>query len=188
MTFLEGYFQTNHSLRFIRIFFMFSLGSFLVAALLPTGSHNWLNLLPDEGGFYPGLAAKCYFQQMGTDTYNPRGGPKVWSMVVSILVVGISYIHSGIRLFDPTAELTRNYFRAWPGSYLKRSLHFLERKSNLKGLRAAFWTLVFLLVFAGFTSARALYDIMESMLLEIIWLTFAIAWGTIKLYGKKPLV
>ena len=87
MSFLEGYFQTNNPMRLIRVCFMLIFGSILIVALLPTGSHNWLNLLPTEGGFYPGLSAKCYFEQMGKRTYNPRGGPKEWSMIVSVCVV-----------------------------------------------------------------------------------------------------
>jgi hypothetical protein len=185
MTFLEDYFQANQSLRIIRIFFMFVLGSFLIVALLPTGSHFWLNLLPEDGGFYPSLSAKCYYVQLVSGRYNPGRGPKLWSMVVSILVIGISYLHSGIRLFDPTAEFTRKYFRAWPGSILKRSLYFLERRSTRRGIRAALWFLPYLGVFAGFTCLRVLYDIVESMLLEILWLSFAIAWGTIKLWDTR---
>jgi hypothetical protein len=188
MTFLEDYFQANQSLRTIRIFFMFVLASFLIVALLPTGSHNWLNLLPGGGGFYPSHSAKCYYVQLVTDRYDPEGGPKMWSMVVSIFVVGVSYVHSGVRLFDPTAALTRKYFRAWPGSYLKRFLYLLERKSAPRGLRAGLWTLPYLVVFAGFASLRAVYDILESMLFEILWLTFAIAWGTVKLWDTRRTV
>jgi cytochrome c oxidase subunit IV len=76
MTFLEGYFMTNNPLRILRIFFIVTLASFLIVALLPTGSENWLNLL--ENGFYPSLPAQCYFRQLGEPTYNPYGGPKTW--------------------------------------------------------------------------------------------------------------
>ncbi|KAH7120800.1 hypothetical protein B0J11DRAFT_438088 [Dendryphion nanum] len=185
MAFLEGYFLMNTSLRIIRVCLMFILASLLIAALLPTGSRSWLNLLPDEGGFYPSLHAICFFQQLGILGFNTHTGPKLWSMIVSVIVVALSYIHTGIRLFDPTAALTRKYLRAWPGNHLKFLLHSLEMNSRSRGLKACFWKLLYLALFAGFVSVRAFYDIAESMLLEIFWLTFAVAWGTIKLYDTR---
>lgn len=180
MTFLIGYFQTNNSMRMIRICFMFILASLLITALLPTGSDNWLDLTGAGGDFYPSLSALCYFKQLTKDSYS-HGGPRIWSMVFSVLVVSISYIHSGIRLFDPTSELTRKYLRAWPGHHIKRLLHFLERRSRKQG----FWKVPYLLVFAFFTSARVSCDLVASMLVEIIWLTFAIVWGTIKVWDTR---
>ncbi|KAF2662386.1 hypothetical protein K491DRAFT_709756 [Lophiostoma macrostomum CBS 122681] len=183
MTFLEGYFMTNNPLRILRVFFMVVLASFLIVALLPTGSDNWLNM--SGNGFYPSLPAQCYFKQIEKPTYNPYGGPKTWSMAISVLVVAFSYIHNGIRLFDPTAEFSRRWFRSFPGWYVKQILRMLEDRATAPGLRAATWSVPYLLVFAAFASARALYDIAESMLLEIIWLTFAMAWGTIKLWDTR---
>jgi hypothetical protein len=63
MAFLEGYFQTNNNLRSIRIFFMCILGGLMVAALLPTGSRNWLDAAQEDGPLYAGLSAQCFFQQ-----------------------------------------------------------------------------------------------------------------------------
>lgn len=188
LAFLEGYFLMNNSLRLLRLFFMVTVSSFLVVALLPTGSHHWLQLQPDEGGFYPSLSVNCYYEQLGTSTFNRRAGPKVWSMALSILVVIASYLHGGYRLFDPTAQFTRKYFRTWPGKRVKTLLHFLERRATRRGLRASLWTIPHLLVFAGFASSRAFWDFTESMLFEILWLTFAIAWGTVKLWSTRASV
>lgn len=184
MAFLEGYFQTNHSLRIIRVCFMFILGGLQIVALLPTGSQNWLDLYGEGGGFYPSLSAQCYFEQLTMASFT-SGGPRIWSMILSVLVVGISYIHSGVRLFDSTAAFSRRYFRTVPGTYLKGLLYFLERKADQRALGAAIWTLPYLLSFFAFSSARAFYDLAESMLLEIIWLSFAIAWGTIKVWATR---
>lgn len=63
MAFLEGYFQTNNNLRSIRIFFMCILGGLMVAALLPTGSRNWLDAAQEDGPLYAGLSAQCFFRQ-----------------------------------------------------------------------------------------------------------------------------
>jgi hypothetical protein len=129
----------------------------------------------------------------------------MWSMVFSVLVVGVSYIHTGIRLFDPTAEFSRKYFRALPGSYVKRLLYLLETRATRRGIRATIWTVPYLIVFAGYASVRAMFDIAESMLGEILWLTFAIAssstpshqkylltapsqaWGTLKVWDTRAL-
>ncbi|KAL5439012.1 hypothetical protein PMIN05_005536 [Paraphaeosphaeria minitans] len=117
-----------------------------------------------------------------------KGGPRMWSMVFSVLVVGVSYVHTGIRLFDPTAKFSRKYFRAIPGSYVKGLLQFLEHRAACRGIRATIWTIPYLLAFAGYASVRAAYDVAESMLGEIIWLSFAIAWGSLKVWDTRSLV
>jgi hypothetical protein len=104
MTFLEGYFQTNNSMRIIRVFCMIVPASLLIAALLPTGSSTWLNQYPDDDqGFYPGLSAACFYRELGKKSFLQHG-PKIWSMIFSVVVVAVSYIHSGIRLL-PIPEL-----------------------------------------------------------------------------------
>ncbi|CAO2652751.1 Nn.00g021620.m01.CDS01 [Neocucurbitaria sp. VM-36] len=185
MAFLEGYFQTNNNLRIIRVFFMCVLASLLIAALLPTGSKRWLNQYVGDGdGFYPSLSTACYYRELSMSSF-VRRGPKIWSMLFSVAVVAFSYIHCGMRLFDPTAETTRKYLRTWPGSKSKQILFALERKAFGTGLRAHLWHVPYLSLYAAFASFRAFYDISESMLLEIIWLTFAMAWGTIKVWETR---
>ncbi|KAF2684559.1 hypothetical protein K458DRAFT_431473 [Lentithecium fluviatile CBS 122367] len=184
MAFLKGYFQENNNLCIIRLCFMVVLGSIQIVALLPTGSRNWLDPFDEGGGFYPSLPAECYFEQLSMRSFL-NNGPRIRSMIFSILVVGFSYIHSSLRLFDPTAELTRKYLRAIPGSYLKQALFFLEKQATQRALRATPWIPAYAIIFDSFTSLRALYDISESMLAEITWLTSAIAWGTIKVWDTR---
>ncbi|KAF1913336.1 hypothetical protein BDU57DRAFT_504437 [Ampelomyces quisqualis] len=185
MTFLEGYFQTNSSMRLIRVGFMFILSSLLIAALLPTGSKNWLNLFHEGEGYYPSLSALCFYKQISMSTFTITGGPKIWSMAFSVFVVGISYLHCGIRLFDPGASISHKYLRAWPASKIKQCLNILEEKNLRNGARARLWHVPYLTCYGMFTCCRAFYDISGSMLLEIIWLTFAIAWGTIKIWATR---
>lgn len=176
MTFLQAFFQVNHSLRFIRVCFMFILGSMMIVALLPTGSKDWMNLACPEGVgcFYPSLEAICYYRQMPTKGFN-NGRTKIYSMVVSVLVIGISYINIGVKLFDPTSSITRRYLRIWPGKQVKRVLRRLDQWSqNGRVARAIFWT-GYLVVYSAFTSARALFDIAESMLGEVCCTNFLYA-------------
>ncbi|KAF9734343.1 hypothetical protein PMIN06_004243 [Paraphaeosphaeria minitans] len=187
MAFLEGFFLANNSLRLIRVFFMCTMGALQIAALLPTGSRNWLDAAREAGPLYVGLSAECFYQQLSMTSYS-KGGPRMWSMVFSVLVVGVSYVHTGIRLFDPTAKFSRKYFRAIPGSYVKGLLQFLEHRAACRGIRATIWTIPYLLAFAGYASVRAAYDVAESMLGEIIWLSFAIAWGSLKVWDTRSLV
>ncbi|KAF1843356.1 uncharacterized protein K460DRAFT_289947 [Cucurbitaria berberidis CBS 394.84] len=187
MTFLEDYFQTNNNMRIIRLFFMSILASLLLVALLPTGSRAWLNQYVGDGdGFYPSLSAVCYYRQLGTSSF-VRRGPKIWSMLFSVVVITSSYIYCGIRLFDPRAETTRKYFRTWPGSKYKQMLYFVERRALRDDFQATFWHVLYLSLYASFTSIRAFCDILESMLLEIVWLTFAMAWGTIKVWDTRAM-
>lgn len=185
MTFLEGYFQTNNSMRLIRVGFMFVLATLLIGALLPTGSRNWLDLFEGGEGYYPSLSTACFYKQIITSSFIGHRGPKIWSMVFSVFVVAVSYLHCGVRLFDPGARTSHKYLRAWPGAQIKQVLYFLERKAMRDGLRAQLWHVPYLLLYAIFVCLRVFYDISGSMLLEIIWLTFAIAWGTIKVWSTR---
>jgi hypothetical protein len=63
MAFLEGFFLANNSLRLIRVFFMGILGALQIAALLPTGSRNWLDAAREAGPLYPGLSTECFYEQ-----------------------------------------------------------------------------------------------------------------------------
>jgi hypothetical protein len=106
-------------------------------------------------------------------------------MIFFVVVVAVSYIHSGIRLFDPIASTSRKYLRTLPGLKAKHLLHTIELKASSHGYSAHIWHNLYLLLYAGFINNRAFYDISESMLLEIIWLTFAMAWGTIKVWETR---
>jgi hypothetical protein len=185
MTFLEGYFQTNNNMRLIRVGFMVILASLLIAALLPTGSRNWLNMFQQGEGYYPSLSTACFYKQLSMNTFVTNSGPKIWSMVFSVFVVAVSYLHCGIRLYDPGAQISHKYLRALPGRRIKEALHFLEKKAMRNGLRAWFWHVLYLTFYAVFVCSRAFYDISGSMLLEVIWLSFAIAWGTIKVWTTR---
>ena len=104
---------------------------------------------------------------------------------VSVIVVAISYTHCGLRLFDPTAEISRKYLRIWPGTKFKELLFTVECRALERGLRGALWHCVYLPLYTIFVNIRAFYDVLESMLLEIMWLTFAMAWGTIKVWETR---
>ncbi|KAF2805838.1 uncharacterized protein BDZ99DRAFT_574127 [Mytilinidion resinicola] len=186
MTFLQAFFQANHSLRIIRVCFMFVLATMLIVALLPTGSQNWMDLAckEGEGCFFPSLQAKCYYRQMITNKFD-NGHTKIYSMVVSILVVSLSYINCGVKMFDPTSAVTRRYIRVWPGRQIKRVLRRMVRSSEKSMWANIILRLPYLALYSAFTSARALCDTVESMLGEILWLSFAIAWGTIKVWTTR---
>ncbi|KAH7070960.1 hypothetical protein FB567DRAFT_455484 [Paraphoma chrysanthemicola] len=185
MTFLEGYFQTNNNMRLIRVGFMVILSSLLIVALLPTGSKNWLNMFHQGEGYYPSLSTACFYKQLLLKSFVSNSGPKIWSMVFSIFVVIVSYLQCGIRLFDPGAQTSHKYLRVWPGWKIKKALYHLERKTLHNGTRARLWLVPYLASYAIFVCCRAFYDIVGSMLLEVIWLSFAIAWGTIKVWTTR---
>jgi hypothetical protein len=188
MTFLEGYFQTNNNMRLIRVCFMVVLASLLILALLPTGSDNFLDLFPGGEGYYPGLSTACFYRQLMMGSFVYGRGPKIWSVIFSIFVIVVSYLRCGMRLFDPGACISHKCLRAFPGSKFKQALYFLERNASHNGLRATLWHVLFLAIYAIFTCCRAFFDIVGSMLVEIIWLTFAIAWGTIKIWTTRTAV
>ncbi|OAL47847.1 ArfGap-domain-containing protein [Pyrenochaeta sp. DS3sAY3a] len=188
LTFLENYFQTNTNMRIIRVCLMVTLASLLIAAFLPTGSQNWLNQYQANGtAYYPTLSTACFYRQLGMRNFLPRG-PKLWSMIFSVAVISVSYIHCAVRLFDPNGQTSQKYLRAWPGSYFKSLLFFLEKKVLCKGVQSRFWNILYLPLYAIFVSTRSFFDIIQSMLLEIVWLAFAMAWGTIKIWDTRSAV
>ncbi|KAI4657181.1 uncharacterized protein J4E79_007797 [Alternaria viburni] len=183
--FLEGCSQTNKSMRLIRLVFMVLLASLLIAALLPTGSRMWLNGYPDDGeGFYPSLSTVCFYKELGMRSFLRRG-PKIWSMIFSVVIVGVSFVRCGIQLLDRDGDVSRTCLRTLPGTKFKQFLSFLESKTLPRTIQAYIWHLPYLLSYASFIIARAIYDVSESMLLEILWLTFAMAWGTIKVWDTR---
>lgn len=185
MTFLDGYLQSNRNMRIIRVVSICILGTLLIAALLPTGSKMWLNQYPNDGqGFYPSLSTACFYKELTMKEFRSRS-PKLWSMAFSVVVVAVSYVRCIFRLFEPIAGLSRKYIRQWPGSKVKHTLHFLERRSTSRRLPAYLWQVPYLAFYSAFIAARAFYDIAESMLLEIMWLVFAMAWGTIKIWTTR---
>ena len=183
MTFLQGYFRVNNTMRLIRIFFMVVFVGLLITALLPTGSKMWLNGYPDDTeGFYPSMNAQCFFVALRIPARFHKGA-NFWTMIFSVILICVSHFHCGIRLFDPTAGSSRKYLRTIPGTKIKQVLYSMERKAGSSySLHALVWRAVYLFVYAIFTFVRAAYDISESMLVEIVWLAFAMAWGTIKVW------
>jgi hypothetical protein len=168
MTFLQAFFQANHSLRIIRVCFIIILGVMMIIALLPTGSKNWMNLAcrENQSCFFPSLHAQCFYQQMTMKSFN-NGRTKMYSMVLSVLVVGLSYVSCGFKMFDPSSAVTRQYARVWPGVQLRRLLRKLNIWSQTGKLARISFRILYMAVYAAFTSARAIFDIMESMLGEV---------------------
>lgn len=167
---------------------MVALASLLIAAFLPTGSQNWLNQYQANGtAYFPTLSTACFYRQLGMRNFLPRG-PKLWSMIFSVAVISVSYIHCAVRLFDPNGQTSQKYLRARPGSYFKSLLFFLEKKVLCKGFQSRLWNVFYLPLYAIFVSTRSFFDIMQSMLLEIVWLSFAMAWGTIKIWDTRSAV
>jgi len=144
----------------------------------------WLNGYPDDGeGFYPSLSAICFYEELGMRSFLRRG-PKIWSMIFSVVIVGVSFVRCGIQLLDRDGDVSRTCLRTLPGTKFKQFLSFLESKT-LPTIQAYIWHLPYLLSYAGFINVRASYDVFESMLLEILWLAFAMAWGTIKVWETR---
>ncbi|KAI4707218.1 hypothetical protein J4E89_008157 [Alternaria sp. Ai002NY15] len=82
-------------------------------------------------------------------------------------------------------DMSRTCLRTLPGTKFKRFLSFLESKTLPPTIQAYIWHLPYLSLYAGFITVRASYDVLESMLLEILWLAFAMAWGTIKVWDTR---
>ncbi|RMZ73318.1 Vanillyl-alcohol oxidase [Pyrenophora seminiperda CCB06] len=181
MTFLQGYLRVNNTMRLIRMTFMVIFVGLLIIALLPTGSKMWLNGYPDDTeGYYPSMNAYCFFLELRMPAKFHRGA-NFWTMIFSVLLIFGSHFHCGIRLFDPTAGSSRKILRTIPGTKFKQLLYSMERRGGASyTLHALGWRIIYLLAYAIFTFARATYDICESMFAEILWLSFAMAWGTIK--------
>ena len=161
---LRNYLREYPALRIQRLFAMLMIVIMLVVSILPTGSPTWLN--------FPGDYAGCYLQSL-TASWNSSAGVQprnnAFLAVATVAIITTSYLIRFIKMFRRTSTYTRANFRVKPGRQVKRGLDALLKIAESVGPKWSHWTILifynpFLVVFL---IARAVFDLIESMLWEV---------------------
>jgi hypothetical protein len=148
----------------------------LVVSLLPTGSPIWLR--------FPGESAGCYFQSLAAGWKVP--GPdqprnNAFLAVTTAAIIATSYLIRFIKMFRRTSTWTRTHLRVKPGRKVKQVLDILLAIAESVGPKWSHWTILILYnpFLVVFLIARAVFDLIESMLWEVC---------ALKSKGNRPLL
>ncbi|KAE9366901.1 hypothetical protein N431DRAFT_487371 [Stipitochalara longipes BDJ] len=185
LTLLRKYLKDNSVLKWTRLFAMSVLIGLLIFALVPTGSRIWL----EEGyslgvsAINAGVPALCFlrFQVPGSHF----GGEQGTSVIFSIMVLFLSYATRVVKMFSWSSKKARFYFRTSLGNPVKRLQRNLyegmQRSSILRWMFfIPYWAILSLVIVI-----RACLDSFESMIWDIVWLLFALLWGSFRLFGTR---
>ncbi|KFZ07537.1 hypothetical protein V501_06376 [Pseudogymnoascus sp. VKM F-4519 (FW-2642)] len=188
LSFIWRYFQANPGIRMLRMILMILLAITLAIALLPTGGACGLQngYTRYNDGVYPGAPAKCCFLLMGRHHgFIPSDGPYIVLLVVSEVLLIISSSTRVIKLFQTSSDFSRMWLRHKPAQLCKQFVRKLEekRKRSSRGLTRLIYHGGHCTIIAFILLARAIYDLTDSILWEISWLLFSLAWGTVRTLG-----
>ncbi|KAL8825214.1 MAG: hypothetical protein Q9191_004551 [Dirinaria sp. TL-2023a] len=203
LTSLRHYFQQRPTMAFWRVLFMGITLVLLGSALKPTG---YVTENSETG--VPGLAyvnttesfqnyiaspALCLFNRHrraevaeslssagnGSQPLDKAQPPFNTSLIlISLAYLVISYVTRIIRLSKPAADTATSWIRRAPMNLLCEAYRTAGRR-YITSKRLARLYRGFLLV--CITLSETLYEIMTSMLWEIVWLLAALLWGTFRL-------
>lgn len=202
LTVLRQYFQDNDVARLWRSILMLVTVTMLGVALLPTGDGIWMTSgiwrTYDHGlsgmGHYSedtrSVPALCFFQRIISEDPNQKytsDSVTTNTMILSLFVLVSGYLTRFIKLSKKATALSRRWIRTLPsrkfGSLRDCALKRVARPSP-KVLNSH-WVSAYVLLETLCILLRALLDISESMLWEILWLAFALVWGTRNLFVTR---
>lgn len=128
-------------------------------------------------------ALKAGMSFMGPD-YTPDVSPNGPLVGLSLAYLLTSYMTRVIRIAAPLAQTFERWLRTVPIDFLQKryQLSKARRRSPICRPFILFHRALLLLVI---TLAEAFYEVGDSMLWEILWLSMALAWGTLRLIGLR---
>ncbi|KAL8898617.1 MAG: hypothetical protein Q9207_006611 [Kuettlingeria erythrocarpa] len=141
--------------------------------------------------FYSTSSAKTALAGLGAATLSP-GIPKSnatntfansfnFGLVgISVMFLIISYVTRVVRIYETISRPVEKWLRIVPMDILQRRYRVLvETSPTTKYSRLNKACRLLLLI--AMTLAEACYEVGDSMLWEILWLSSAVAWGTLRL-------
>ena len=212
LTSLRHFFRSRPIMATCRVLVMGLILVLLSVAFVPTGfeSQRFLDIQnpyhEQDPRYYPheyfvSVPTLCLYSTSSTkdalagfDTAVSQPGAQ-WSSSISntfnIGLVGISiafllisYITRVIRIYTPLSQIFEKWLRLVPMDFLQKRYRIAKDKRPLPKRRLVnFFHKAILLVMI--TLAEAFYEIGDSMLWEILWLSSAVAWGTLRLVGLR---
>ena len=188
LTILREYLQENPGIRTWRVLLMLVTFILLVIALLPTGDSKWLFWPPlDPSPYTDGVPVLCFFKMLGIGGRENRwtsDPDQTSSMVISIVVLCFGYMTRLIKISAWATNFTNQWFRERPGNHLKKKLAETESRSLIHGA-SLYWKLERIVLRTIYFALRASLDLYSSLLWEIMWLVFAMVWGSIRLFHAR---
>ncbi len=173
LTILRNYLRRHRSILKWRVIAMVIMFIMLITALSLTSSRVWPS--GDWYELYYDSPVSCAWKQEYM-TYRPDAA-------FSVFLVTAGYLARLSKLFISTSEFFRSWLRDRPSSWLKHKYDFTQRRRRASNNATArvFWKLLGALSLRVYIDARALYDLYESLLSELIWLSFSLLWGVSKI-------
>ncbi|OQD87340.1 hypothetical protein PENSOL_c080G08371 [Penicillium solitum] len=169
---LRNYLHTHTFGRTWRLVAMGILASMLIVGLLPTA--NYIDLLHSISSEY----AMCHL------AIRPSSGIALWSMVLPILVIALSFVSRVIKLHKTLSVELWGKLRTRASVNARSILLVVYNRCSTRGLkqRLSFF-LVYRPLFAAFFVARLVFAAWSSMFVEGLWLLIAFIWGLLQLMG-----
>ena len=178
LTILRNYLRHHQSILKWRVIAMIAMFIMLVVALALTSSRKWPSYqnFPDTGLFYDSPVSCSWKQE-----YMMSGQP---DPIFSICLVTAGYLARLTKLFTSTSDFSRLWLRDRPSSWLKRKYDSAERRKRTSNNAATrfYWKSLATFSLGVYVDARAVYDLYESLLSELIWLFFSLLWGIFKIF------
>ncbi|KAF8858240.1 hypothetical protein BDZ45DRAFT_726201 [Acephala macrosclerotiorum] len=202
LTFLRRYIHDHRGIRTLRLGLMLLLVVILAVALVPTGGacgiqnagqknptyisskHSTVAVTNGTEKAYPGAPAKCCFELSYHHHFVNADLDYFLSMVASELVLISSTVTRVIMFFRGSSQFATEWFKERParaGKSIIRKIeeHYTQSRSSpvrsmcfmLHSIGMVFWIY-----------CQAIYDMGESIFWEISWLTFSLAWGTMRIF------
>ena len=206
LTILRQYFRKNLVARRWRCFLMLVTVIMLAIAILPTGDSRWLGVTATVPAlcFFRRLVSHDSLRNFDT------GSITTYSMIISLFVIASGYLVRLVKLSEKATEWSKQWTRTKPGRLLKRMRdHTLKHVKESNAFFPKLWWIPgYVVVETLYILLRASLDVYDSMLwevrtvsyidyklqnlkkrsltststtLQVLWLFFALAWGTINL-------
>ena len=103
---------------------------------------------------------------------------------ISVAFLIISYILRVLRLYRPLSQTVEKWIRYMPMDGLQKRYEVSRKRTPLsrcKLLNGSHKALLLIVL----TLAEAIFQVGDSVLWEILWLSSAVAWGTLRLVGIR---
>lgn len=123
---------------------------------------------------------RCAWKQGYMGTFQPDA-------IFSICLITAGFIARLSKLFISTSEFFRLWLRDRPSNWLKHKFDIAERKGRISDVAAArlCWRALATFILGIYVKARSLYDLYESLLSELLWLSFSLLWGFSKIFAWR---
>jgi hypothetical protein len=98
-------------------------------------------------------------------------------VALSLSLLTVSYIARFLKVFEKSAQWSQKWFRQMPSSWLKTLYHRSANDGKL-----AWWNVSPFCVFVTYCLGRAVCDMYESRIFELLWLSCSFVFGCTKIF------